>query len=298
MALGSGDWRYEIVEGWGALPAGVAFGPTVAVAADSADRVYVHNRSTDAVLVFDREGNFLRSWGESFRDGAHGMCCHREAGGEFLYFADAGRHLACKTTLEGVVVWWRGAPERPDIYGAPLEYQPTDVCVAPDGDVFVADGRGKGWVHQYDREAHYVRSFGGPAGPEPGRTRGPHALVVDVRRRAAGEMSAEPELYVADRGPGRLQVFTLAGEHKRFVTLDAAHPSGLRLFRDHLLVCDPRGRVLILDKDDRLAIALGDEAEGADRPLHAPHAACADSRGDLYVVEWGEAGRVIKLRRL
>src|SRR5687767_13434658 len=92
MRLGQGEHTYEWVEGWAKVPAGKALGYTHGVITDKNDNVYVHNQSKDAVCVFDRDGNFLRSWGEEFAAGAHGMFYNREGGAEYLYFSDYVRH--------------------------------------------------------------------------------------------------------------------------------------------------------------------------------------------------------------
>ena len=66
VKIGSGSHVYEIAEEWGELPKGIRYGYTNGVVVDSQDRVYVHSRSKDAVIVFNREGEFLTSWGEDF----------------------------------------------------------------------------------------------------------------------------------------------------------------------------------------------------------------------------------------
>ncbi len=62
--LGSGEHRYRVVENWAKLPDGWEFMDVGAVAVDSKDRVYVFNRGEHPMVVFDRDGNFLKSWGE------------------------------------------------------------------------------------------------------------------------------------------------------------------------------------------------------------------------------------------
>jgi hypothetical protein len=71
--LGSGDYRYKIVEGWGKLPDGWRYGEVAGIAVDRKDRVYVDNRGAHPMIVFDREGNFQRSWGEGLFVRAHGV---------------------------------------------------------------------------------------------------------------------------------------------------------------------------------------------------------------------------------
>ena len=73
VILGSGEHRYRVVEDWAKLPDGWEFRDVAAVAVDSSDRVYVFNRGEHPMIVFDRDGNFLRSWGEGEYPRAHGI---------------------------------------------------------------------------------------------------------------------------------------------------------------------------------------------------------------------------------
>ena len=65
--------RYTVVEGWGRLPEGWSFIEATSVAVDGNDNVYVYNRGAHPVIVFDRDGRFLRSWGEGMTIRAHGI---------------------------------------------------------------------------------------------------------------------------------------------------------------------------------------------------------------------------------
>jgi len=303
LTLGSGAHTYELVPDWGRLPPGVRFGYTHGVVVDAQDNVYVHNQSRDAVVVFDRDGQFLRSFGEEFADGAHGLFLSTEAGGEFLYLANPAQHLVAKASLGGEVLWRLGAPDLPAVYPTADPYRPTDVCVAPNGDFYVGDGYGQSWVHQYNRDAEYVRSWGGK-GAEPGRLDCPHGLWVDTR-------GASPRLLVADRGNHRLQAFSLDGVHQGFIHSDLRLPCCMYQSGTELYVPDLHGRVTILGADDRPVCQLGDDPGVWERPgwpnvpapqrvpgkFVSPHAACVDSHGDIYVVEWIQDGRLTKLRR-
>src|SRR5262245_26056706 len=73
VILGSGEHRYRVVENWAKLPDGWSFKDVAAVGVDSKDQVYVFNRGEHPVIVFDRDGNFLRSWGEGVFARAHGL---------------------------------------------------------------------------------------------------------------------------------------------------------------------------------------------------------------------------------
>jgi hypothetical protein len=303
MRIGSGSHVYEIVESWGRLPNGVRLGYTHGVVVDSQDRVYVHNQSRDAVVVFDREGNFVMSWGKEFEKGAHGMFLNREGDAEYLYLADYERHIVVKTTLDGDTVWTLGVPNLPDVYASPDLYKPTDVAVARNGDFYVCDGYGQSWIHQYNAKRELIRSWGG-LGSEPGRLKCPHGIWVDTRRPL-------PVLLVADRGNFRIQIFTLTGKHVGFVTEELRYPCCFYQFGDEMYIPDLHGRVTIFDKQNKLIAHLGDNPKVWERPgwpnlppgerplgkFISPHAVCVDSHRDLYVVEWISDGRLTKLQR-
>ena len=102
-----------------------------------------------------------------------------------------------------------GTPAESGLYDAERKFIPTDVAVAPNGDIYIADGYGQNWVHRYTAKGEYIASIGG-FGHEPGKLRCPHGVSVDTRR-------GEPELYVADRANHRIQVFSLEGELRRII---------------------------------------------------------------------------------
>src|SRR3954449_4913772 len=70
--VGNGEYRYRIIENWAKLPDGWSFKEVAAVGADKNDNVYVFGRGEHPMMVFDRDGNFLRSWGEGQYPRAHG----------------------------------------------------------------------------------------------------------------------------------------------------------------------------------------------------------------------------------
>ena len=71
--IGAGDLRYQALVQWESLPAGWSFVEVAGVATDSQDRVYVFNRGEHPLVVFDRNGRFLASWGEGQFQRAHGI---------------------------------------------------------------------------------------------------------------------------------------------------------------------------------------------------------------------------------
>jgi hypothetical protein len=323
--LGEGQFTYEAIHDWGELPPRIKWGNTHGVVEDSQRNIYIHHtvhatsESADSLVVFDRNGTFIRSWGKEFRGVAHGLHIRREGSDEFLYLTvnaanprmaiqPAIQAAVVKTTLKGEMVWKiQGPPDvpayRPAADGTLPRYNPTNLAFAPNGDVYVADGYGSYYVNQYNTKGEYIRTFGG-RGAEAGQLNEPHGIWVDTR-------GPDAVLVVADRRNNRLQRFTLDGKHTDFI-------GGFRLpchFHERngiVVIPDLHGRVTLLDSTNTITVHLGDSnAEQWNNPLRGesrdrfipgqficPHGACFDHDGNIYVVEWVEVGRVTKLRRV
>jgi hypothetical protein len=270
----------------------------------------------DTVVVFDPTGKYFRSFGKEYFYGGHGIDLRKEGSEEFLYLSNnapregprKGQHGdVIKTTLQGEVVWKKlGPPPETDVYEGNKPYSPTNIAFAPDGGFYVADGYGSHYIHQYDRDARYVRTWGG-AGMEPGKLQTPHGLWLDDRP------GREPALVVADRANARLQYFTLDGRHQGFV-YDMLLPAHFDIRGDVLLVPDLQARVTLLDRDNEPIVHLGDDLAWRKevkklkirtdprqwRPgkfVH-PHDACFDKDGNIFVVEWVDSGRITLLRQV
>lgn len=304
LRLGEGAHVFEWVRGWAKLPAGMELGNTHGcIVVDSRDRIYVNTDTENAVVVFDADGNFLSAWGKELAGGLHGMLLAKEEGGEVLYLAHTGRHEVLKASLEGEILWRLPYPAESGIYASAAEYLPTSLALGPKGELFVADGYGSSWIHEYDAERRYVRSFGGP-GSEPGRLQTPHGLWLDTRGEA-------PVLLVADRENHRLQSFSLSGEPLGRVEDVLRRPCHMHPRGKELAVADLAGRVTLLGAENELLLHLGDNPDPAKRAQNgipreawrdgefiAPHCANWDSQGNLYVMDWLAQGRVSKLRRV
>lgn len=311
--LGSGEHTYEVTHDWGQLPASIRYGNTHGVCEDSQGRIYVHHtvhntsESHDSMVVFDSKGKFIKSWGKQFKGGAHGLHIHKEGKQEFLYLCDTNRAVVVKATLDGEEVFSLGYPRQSEFYkldaeGKPAtKYSPTNLAVAPNGDIFVGDGYGSSYINQYNSRGEFLRTFGGK-GSAPGQLATPHGIMLDSRGKT-------PILVVADRSNNRLQNFSLDGTHVGFVS-GVNMPCHFDEHRGVLLVPDLAARVTLLDRDNKVIVHLG---QGGDdwkdlRKLPresfipgkfiCPHGACFDHEGNIFVVEWVEVGRVTKLRKV
>jgi len=272
MAFGSGRYAYEVEEGWGQLPEGWGFGWIPAVAVDSQDRVHVYSRSEHPVVVFDREGQFLYSWGEEHLKDAHGIFIDAA---DTIFCVERETHIVRTFTTEGELGMTLGTPDVPGADGAPFNL-PTDLALGPNGEMFISDGYGNARVHKYSPDGELIMSWGKP-GTGPGEFDLPHSVWVDGRNR----------VLVADRSNNRIQLFTLDGEYiEEWGGL--AHPDTVYIDGDDIVyVAELDQRVSILTLDGEVISRWGSE-RGSEVPgefYACPHGIWTDSHGDLYVSE-------------
>jgi hypothetical protein len=314
--LGQGEYQYEAIHDWGELPSTIKYGNTHGVCEDSQGNIYVHHTvyatsdSIDTLVVFDSKGKFVRSWGRQFKGGAHGLTIRKEGNEEFLYLCDFQHGIVTKRTLKGEEVFTLGYPAESEAYKpknqtSAVVYRPTNVAIAPNGDIYVGDGYGSSFINQYNQKAEFIRTFGG-LGKGDDQIDCPYGLWVDTR----GET---PLLVVTDRGNSRLQRFTLDGKHVDSILGTSKMPCYLHERYGDVVIADLLSKVIILDRKNQVVAGLGEDeyskqdwstvrnqAPGTFVPgrFVCPHGACFDHEGNIFVVEWVEAGRVTKLRRV
>jgi DNA-binding beta-propeller fold protein YncE len=295
VALGTGAYTYEVIENWAKLPAGWSFKEVGGVGTDAQDNVYVFNRGAHPMMVFDRHGNFLRSWGEGLFPRAHGLTMSPD---NTVFCTDDGDHTVRKCSLEGKVLLTLGTSGKPAPFmsGEPF-HRCTHVAIdARNGDFYVSDGYGNARVHKYAPDGKLLLSWG-DSGTDPGQFNIVHNIATD----------RDGWVYVADRENHRIQVFD---PHGKFETqwVNMARPCGLYIDQAAALAyigelgaaIGPNEqarrlgpRISIYDTRGTLLARLGEQpaGEGAGQFI-APHGVCIDSRGDIYVgeVSWTNTG--------
>ena len=304
MRVGAGAHAFKVAEPWALGIQGSS--PDVAgVGVNSKDEVHVLTRSPHPVLVFDRRGRLLRSWGDGIFSTTHGIHIGPD---DCVYIVDAGDSTVRKFSPTGELLFELGEPHqtsetgyrdgdyRTISVGGPPFNVPTNVAVAPSNDIYISDGYGNARVHRYSEAGTLISSWGGP-GRGPGQFLTPHGIFVDRHET----------VYVADRENDRIQRFSLAGEFidewtdvRRpdavFVTADLVfvaemgYVSGIVPGMSQPTVQSLPSRVTVRDPAGRILAALGaddrqDTSPCAPGNFFAAHGIWVDRHGSVYVGE-------------
>ncbi len=323
VILGEGDYRYEVIHNWPQLPAKFHWQTTHNVAVDSQGFVYVMHEGRvnepdhPSIFVFDPEGRYVRSFGNQYQGGGHGIEVRMEDDGqEYLYVCGYQQVKAfSKLDLKGEVVWHKHAPMQSEVYAAGEDtdpkkvwgrnrFMPTNFAFLPGGDFFLTDGYGSYYIHRYDKDGNWKSKMGGP-GAGQGKFNLPHGIWIDNRP------GRESQIVVCDRAHHTLQYLTLDGKYIETLT-GYGLPANCDTYEDLLLVPELHARLTLLGKDNKVVARLGadvkritsqrgirnDEAKWIDGKFVHPHDACFDNNGNILVAEWVNTGRISKLNRL
>lgn len=275
-----------------------------AVAVDAQDNLYVCVRGGDTPLVvFDREGTFLRGLGREM--GVVNPHCVRVDPQNNIWLIDCARHIVYKMDQEGEVLMTLGKIDQPSwdsgvINGDYRTIQrpgspfngPARLAIAPDGDLYVADGYHNCCVHHFSPDGTLLHSWGAP-GDAPGSFCVVHSVFVDPENK---------DVYVADRENRRVQIFTSEGMLKA-IWPDLHRPTDICIHDGYVYVSElgeflftdaiqydyhihrHHSQVRVFTKDGVEVGQIGSEEIGAPGTFFAAHCLCLDSRGDLYVGE-------------
>ena len=253
---------------------------------DGNDNVYVFNRGEHPMMVFDKGGNFVKSWGEGVFSRAHGVSLGPD---NTLYCSDDGDHTVRQCTLDGEVLMTIGVPGEP----APLfSGDPFNRCThtATDpktGDIYVSDGYGNSRVHKYSPDGKLLFSWGAP-GTDPGEFSIAHNIVTD----------ADGYVYVADRENHRIQIFDSNGKFEEQWP-NVHRPCGLYISPEQHIYVGELGwgmgvqrnvpnigpRVSVLDRRGNTLARLGNGYGTDVGQFISPHGIAVDSAKNIYVGE-------------
>jgi DNA-binding beta-propeller fold protein YncE len=306
--------RFEVIPDWEKVPSdpNLQHEDVASVATDSQNRVYLHTRHGDRVSVYDKDGNFLNAWGDGVFGNAHGITIGPD---DSVYCTDNRDHVIRKFTLDGKHLQTLGSGKPSDTGWERRNSEPTKIhhnefvaraagpfhaccnmSIAPNGELYVADGYGNARVHRFTPGGELIQSWG-EVGTGKGQFHLVHGIVV----------TRDGKVVVCDRENDRLQIFTLDGQYLDMWT-DVQRPCSVAEGKDGLLYVaelwrpvepgqgsfvhgygteDLPGRVSVYDPKGNLVARWG--ASTTDRAAAgnfiAPHGLCLDSEDNLYVGE-------------
>ena len=262
------------------LPAGAKMGAAAAVAFDARGHIYVLTRGAQAFFEFDENGAFVRSFGDGLFTRSHGLKIDRDGN---LWATDVGGHIVVKMNPAGQVLLTIGtkgeAGDWNEAAGSHKLNQPNDIAIAPNGDVFVAQGhtpgagRGDARVLKFDKDGRFIKSWGGK-GNGPGQFDVAHGITFDPKGL----------LWVMDRENQRIQVFDTNGTFVREQKYKGL-PCSVAFARDEAFMVNGfAGQLLRLDTSGKVLAAMGKPGT-APGEFGEAHFIAVSARGDVYVAD-------------
>lgn len=305
VRMGCGLMTFDTAPGWGLRPDGTsALGPTHgAVVIDKEGNIYTS--ANKGVVVFSPDGKVIQSYlGEKYSN-IHDMEIRQEDDGEFIYGARNANAEGIKFNAHsGDIVLKLGFPEESGLKLA--KFNPTAITVAPNGDIFLADGYASDHIFKFDKAGKYLMHFGSK-GDDLEQFHTAHGMTLDTRYDP-------PRLLICDRNhqpKGRLLHYDLEGNFIAEVVTGLGMPTSAAVQGDYVSVPDLHGRVVILDKSNTIMAVLGhnpdpklgrsfgvEQKDWVEGVFSGTHGSYWDSDGNLYIQDWNVSGRIIKLVRV
>lgn len=327
--VGNGDFRYRVDCHWGQLnPEKYPVENCHSLAFDSNKNIVMTtDHPQNNVIIYNKDGKLVDAWGTMF-PGAHSAKVVNENGEDFIYLVDSGwiinrkwdgvstdkwdspfnkvipqAGFIAKLTLDGRLLFTISHPQTIGIYTPEMPFNPTDIAIAPNGDLYVADGYGSDYIIQYDHQGRYIRHFGGHNNTNKDLNLiNTHGLEIDVREKN------NPKLMVSSRAEQSLKVFSLTGDYQSTLSVPGAWIHGPIFKNNHFYspVCwsdiegknvDDSGFIAIFDQNDALVASIGAEApvyvnnqlqliSTSWNVFNHCHGLCVDDDENLYVGQW------------
>ena len=246
-------------------------------------------------------------------------------GEDVLYIAECGyshnmdgsgyrqNGFVSKTKMDGSVIFTIGHPMTVGAYKPGMRFQPTETAVAPNGDIYVADGYGSNYILRYDSNGRFIDKFGGNSNTDDNyNLRSAHGIAVDLRNPDA------PQLIVTSRSESAFKYFTLDGKWLKTVRLANMQPCRAVIDGDNVYagVCWSHnfseaaksgvgqpwlvqsGFTLVMDGKDQVVSCPGGEqpvyqggqlqhvGQNASRTFFNGHDVCVDNDKNVFVCQW------------
>ncbi|MEN0052565.1 MAG: twin-arginine translocation signal domain-containing protein [Mucilaginibacter sp.] len=316
--IGHNGFTYKADKGWAKIS--VNSNPLAnchEMVQDSKGRlIMLGDHTHNNILIFDKSGKLLDYWGTSL-PGGHGLSISKEGGEDFLLLTDCGwasdrtganygqSGQVLKTTLDGKLIFAIGHPRTIGIYKDDEPFKPTETAVAPNGDIYVADGYGSDYIIQYNSKGQYIRHFGGHHNTNKDHNLvNAHGITVDTRDKN------NPTLICTSREENCFKIFTLDGKFIKRIDMPGMYVCRAVINEQNIYagVCwskdaagkrfDYSGFVTILDADNKVISNPGGAApvykngvlqqtlQATNPVFQHGHDVCVDEDKNVYVCQW------------
>ncbi|ATC82083.1 6-bladed beta-propeller [Pseudoalteromonas agarivorans] len=330
--VGHGNYQYKIDAHWGKLdPEDYPIENCHAMVMDSQGRIFMITDNTrNNILVYSQQGELLDAFGTLF-PGGHAIKIVQEGEQEYLYVVDSGwvvnRHwdghskeqwdsptnnvipqagFIAKMTLDGKLIYTIGHPQTYGAYSPEQPFRPTDIAIAPNGDLYVTDGYGSDFLLNFDKQGRYIKHWGGHDNSDSHyNLQNTHGIEIDLRDEN------NPTLLVSSRFEQCLKVFSLDGQYLKTISANGAYIGG-PVFKGSVFyapVCwshvdnhnaDDSGFISIFDETNKIIANVGAPQpvyqDGQLQPMQTDwqvfnhvHCICVDQDDNLYVGQWNSS---------
>ena len=327
--IGHGNYQYRVDCHWGELDANqypIENCHSLAIASNG-NIVMVTDHPQNNVIVYNKDGQLVDSWGGMF-PGAHSVKVANENGEDFLYIVESGwiinrrwdgvstddwespfnkvipqAGFIAKTTMDGRLIYTLGHPQTLGIYTPDMPFNPTDVAIGANGDLYVTDGYGSDYVIQYNSQGQYIRHFGGHNNEDKNANlHNAHGIAIDDRNPSS------IKLIISSRAEQALKYYSLKGHYLSTLEVPGAWIHGPLLKNElfYSAVCwsdiegcnvEDSGFISIFDKNNTLVANLGAERphyiDGKLQPIQTTwdvfnhcHGLCIDDEENIYLGQW------------
>jgi len=318
LIIGHNGFTYKVDHGWAKISASTHQVINChEMVQDSKGRlIMVGDDTHNNILIFDKSGQLLDSWGTQFPAG-HGLTISKENDEDFLLIVDNGFYKdfsgkskaqpgnVVKTDLKGRIIFSLAQPHTIGAYKDEDAYRPTETAVAPNGDIYVADGYGSDYIIQFDSKGRFIRKFGGRKNENKEHNLYcAHGVVVDNRD------ANNPVLICTSREECCFKVFTLDGKYIKRIDTPGMYVCRPVIHGQHLYagVCwskDAEGKkqnatgfLTILDTNYKVLASPGGTApvykngilqqtfQHESKVFKHGHDVCIDEDQSIYVCQW------------
>ena len=327
--VGNGDFTYRVDCNWGQLDANkYPVENCHSLAFDSQKNIVMTtDHPQNNIIIYNQDGKLIDAWGTMF-PGAHSAKVVNENGEDYIYLVESGWILnrrwdgvstdkwdspfnkvipqagfIAKLTMDGRLVFTISHPQTIGIYTPDMPFNPTDIAIGANGDLYVTDGYGSDYIIQYDSQGRYIRHWGGHDNADKNYNLiNTHGIEIDQRD------PLNPKLMVSSRAEQAIKYFSLSGDYISTLSVPGAWIHGPVFKGEHFYapVCwsdidgenkDDSGFIAIFNSSDRLVATIG-----AESPIYKNdqlqqvsttwnlfnhcHGLCIDDDENIYVGQW------------